>query len=104
MPASPRTANVPAVDRVRLDLALVERGLVASREKAQSLVVAGLVAIDGRPARKSAELIGPDAVLTVDTRDGFVSRGGEKLERALSSFPIDAHGLVCLDAGACTGG
>ena len=104
MPASPRTANAAAVDRVRLDLALVERGLVESREKAQALIVAGLVTIDSRPARKSAELVGPDAVLAVDSRDGFVSRGGEKLERALSTFPIDIQGLTCLDAGACTGG
>jgi 23S rRNA (cytidine1920-2'-O)/16S rRNA (cytidine1409-2'-O)-methyltransferase len=104
MPPSPRTASPAAVDRVRLDVALVERGLVASREKAQALVVAGLVTVDGRPAKKVAEQIGPDAVLLVESRDGFVSRGGDKLDRALTAFEIDAEGLICLDAGACTGG
>jgi 23S rRNA (cytidine1920-2'-O)/16S rRNA (cytidine1409-2'-O)-methyltransferase len=104
MTPTPRTANAAAVDRVRLDVALVERGLVASREKAQALVMAGLVTVDGRPAKKVAERIGPEAVLAIESRDGFVSRGGEKLERALAAFEIDATGLVCLDAGASTGG
>jgi 23S rRNA (cytidine1920-2'-O)/16S rRNA (cytidine1409-2'-O)-methyltransferase len=104
MPPFPRTANAAAVDRVRLDVALVERGLVPSREKAQALVVAGLVTVDGRPAKKVAELIGPDAVLSVESRDGFVSRGGDKLDRALTAFEISPEGLTCLDAGACTGG
>jgi 23S rRNA (cytidine1920-2'-O)/16S rRNA (cytidine1409-2'-O)-methyltransferase len=104
MPASPRTASAAAPDRARLDVALVERGLVASRAKAQALVVAGLVTVDGRPARKAAELVGPDADLAVESREGFVSRGGEKLERALATFDIAVDGLVCLDAGASTGG
>jgi 23S rRNA (cytidine1920-2'-O)/16S rRNA (cytidine1409-2'-O)-methyltransferase len=82
----------------------VARGLAESREKAQSLIVAGLVSVNGRPAQKSAELIGPDAALTVETSDGFVSRGGEKLEHALETFGIAVDGLVCLDAGASTGG
>src|SRR4051812_43286106 len=104
IPASPRPASAAPVERARLDVALVERGLAASREKAQALVVAGLVTVDGRPARKAAELVGPDAQLGVQSRDGFVSRGGEKLERALAAFEIAVEGLVCLDAGASTGG
>jgi 23S rRNA (cytidine1920-2'-O)/16S rRNA (cytidine1409-2'-O)-methyltransferase len=108
MPAPSRPTPLPAGesarDRSRLDVALVARGLVESREKAQSLIVAGLVSVDGRPAQKSAELIGPDAALTVQTSDGFVSRGGEKLDHALSTFGIVVDGLVCLDAGASTGG
>jgi 23S rRNA (cytidine1920-2'-O)/16S rRNA (cytidine1409-2'-O)-methyltransferase len=91
-------------DRSRLDLALVARGLAESREKAQALIVAGLVSVDGKPAQKSAELVGPDTALAVQTQDGFVSRGGEKLEHALATFGISADGLVCLDAGASTGG
>src|SRR6185503_19243340 len=79
MTAPPRPAATPAPriarDRSRLDVALVARGLAESREKAQSLIVAGLVSVDGRPAQKSAELIGPDAALAVVTSDGFVSRG-----------------------------
>jgi 23S rRNA (cytidine1920-2'-O)/16S rRNA (cytidine1409-2'-O)-methyltransferase len=92
------------LDRSRLDLALVARGLARSREKAQALIVAGLVSVDGKPAQKSAELVGSEAALAVATSVGFVSRGGEKLEHALSTFGIDVDGLVCLDAGASTGG
>ena len=105
-PARPAPASDREVvrDRSRLDLALVARGLAESREKAQALIVAGLVTVDGRPAQKSAELIGPDAALSVQTSDGFVSRGGEKLEHALQTFGIKVDGLVCLDAGASTGG
>lgn len=91
-------------DRTRLDVLLVARGLADSREKAQALIVAGLVAVNGKPAGKSAELIGPEAELSVETSDGFVSRGGEKLEHALATFGIEVDGLVCLDAGASTGG
>lgn len=105
-PARPAPASDREVvrDRSRLDLALVARGLAESREKAQALIVAGLVTVDGRPAQKSAELIGPDAALSVQTANGFVSRGGEKLEHALQTFGIKVDGLVCLDAGASTGG
>ncbi|MGE3267951.1 MAG: TlyA family RNA methyltransferase [Chloroflexota bacterium] len=95
---------MPARERTRLDVLLVARGLAASREKAQALIVAGLVTVDGKPAGKSAELIGPDAALTVQTSDGFVSRGGEKLEHALETFGVAVDGLVCLDVGASTGG
>jgi 23S rRNA (cytidine1920-2'-O)/16S rRNA (cytidine1409-2'-O)-methyltransferase len=93
-----------SLDRSRLDLALVARGLAESREKAQALIVAGLVTVNGKPAQKSAELVGPDAALAVQTSDGFVSRGGEKLEQALATFGIMVDRLVCLDAGASTGG
>jgi 23S rRNA (cytidine1920-2'-O)/16S rRNA (cytidine1409-2'-O)-methyltransferase len=104
MPAPSRPAPIAARERSRLDLALVARGLAESREKAQALIVAGLVAVDGKQAGKSAELVGPDAELTVETSDGFVSRGGEKLEHALATFGIAVDGLTCLDAGASTGG
>ncbi len=104
MTAPPRPAASPAADRTRLDVALVARGLAASREKAQALIVAGLVTVDGKPAGKVAALVGPDAALTVETLDGFVSRGGEKLEHALATFGLSADGLTCLDAGASTGG
>lgn len=107
MPArasTPEAAHTRAGERSRLDVALVARGLADSREKAQSLIVAGLVSVDGRPAQKSAALVGPEAVLVVQTTAGFVSRGGEKLEHALETFGIGTKGLVCLDAGASTGG
>jgi 23S rRNA (cytidine1920-2'-O)/16S rRNA (cytidine1409-2'-O)-methyltransferase len=108
MSAPPRPPAAPAREsareRSRLDVALVARGLADSREKAQALIVAGLVSVDGRPAQKSAELVSLDAALAVETADGFVSRGGEKLEHALQTFGIGVDGLVCLDAGASTGG
>jgi 23S rRNA (cytidine1920-2'-O)/16S rRNA (cytidine1409-2'-O)-methyltransferase len=100
----PESAPTPAAEKTRLDVALVARGLVASREKAQALIVAGLVAVDGKPAGKVAALVAVDAVLTVETVDGFVSRGGEKLEHALATFGLAVDGLTCLDAGASTGG
>jgi 23S rRNA (cytidine1920-2'-O)/16S rRNA (cytidine1409-2'-O)-methyltransferase len=111
VPARPASHPAPGAardrasqNRSRLDLALVARGLAESREKAQALIVAGLVKVDGRSGQKSAELVGPEAVLYVETSDGFVSRGGEKLEHALATFGLDVKGLVCLDAGASTGG
>src|SRR5688500_18312070 len=77
MTASPRPTAASirdgARERSRLDVGLVARGLAESREKAQSLIVAGRVSVDGRPAQKSAELVGPEAVLVVQTTAGFVS-------------------------------
>ena len=102
--SAPTSAREAASDRSRLDVALVARGLADSRAKAQSLIVAGLVTVDGRPAQRSAALIGPDAALAVDSSDGFVSRGGDKLDHALVTFGITVEGLTCLDAGASTGG
>jgi 23S rRNA (cytidine1920-2'-O)/16S rRNA (cytidine1409-2'-O)-methyltransferase len=90
--------------RVRVDVALVERGLAETREKAQALVLAAAVTVDGRPVRKSAELVEPDAAIDVAASDRFVSRGGHKLEHALDRFGIDVGEMVCLDVGASTGG
>lgn len=109
MSAPSRPAAAPprareSANRARLDVALVERGLVPSREKAQALIVAGLVTVDGQPARKASALVGPEAALAVETTEGFVSRGGEKLDHALRTFEIDPAGRICLDAGASTGG
>lgn len=88
----------------RLDIALVERGLASSRAKAQALILAGDVRIDGRLAQKAGEPVGDDTVITLVDEPRFVSRGGEKLERALSSFDIDLTGKICADFGASTGG
>jgi 23S rRNA (cytidine1920-2'-O)/16S rRNA (cytidine1409-2'-O)-methyltransferase len=90
--------------RVRLDVLLVERGLAESREKAQAQVLAGAVSADGRPAEKSGQLVAHDADLAVELTDGFVSRGGLKLDHALERFGIDVAGCVCLDVGASAGG
>ena len=88
----------------RVDVALVERGLVPSREKAQRAVMAGLVKINGHPARKSSDPVkDQDEILLAET-EKFVSRGGHKLEHALREFSIHPTGLTAIDLGASTGG
>jgi 23S rRNA (cytidine1920-2'-O)/16S rRNA (cytidine1409-2'-O)-methyltransferase len=88
----------------RLDQALVERGLCASREKAKRLVLAGQVRINTQPACKPSDPVRPADTLTLDAGDKYVSRGGHKLEHALRHFRLDVTGLVALDLGASTGG
>jgi 23S rRNA (cytidine1920-2'-O)/16S rRNA (cytidine1409-2'-O)-methyltransferase len=88
----------------RLDQALVDRGLCESREKAKRAVLAGIVRINGQTARKSSDTVKPADVVTVDTPEKFVSRGGHKLEHALTHFSIDVNSLRCIDIGASTGG
>jgi 23S rRNA (cytidine1920-2'-O)/16S rRNA (cytidine1409-2'-O)-methyltransferase len=88
----------------RLDVLLVDRGLAESREKAQALVMAGQVTVDQRPAPKPGVLVPEDAALAVARGPRYVSRGGEKLERALEAFRLDVTGLVAADIGASTGG
>jgi 23S rRNA (cytidine1920-2'-O)/16S rRNA (cytidine1409-2'-O)-methyltransferase len=92
------------VSRARLDVALVERGLAESRGRAQALVLAGQVTIDGQPAQKPGQQIRAEAVLQVRQPEPFVSRGGYKLAHALDRFAIDVSGLVAVDVGASTGG
>lgn len=88
----------------RLDVLLSERGLVVSRSRAQALVLAGRVRVDGQVVTKAGSNIRPDARLEVDLGPPFVSRGGEKLDAALQAFSVDPAGLCCLDVGASTGG
>ncbi|MGH9126566.1 MAG: TlyA family RNA methyltransferase [Acidimicrobiales bacterium] len=91
--------------RRRLDLELVRRGLVDSREQAQAAVAAGTVLVGGALADKPARLVSPaDAVTVLATEQRFVSRGGQKLDAALDRFDIEVAGLRALDAGASTGG
>ena len=88
----------------RLDQALVERGLVASRQKAQALIRAGMVRLDSRPVDRVDARVDDTANLEVMAQPRFVSRGGEKLRGALDTLGVAALGRVCLDAGASTGG
>ena len=89
----------------RLDVALVDRGLVESRAKAQALIMAGLVFSGERRLEKPGLTIAADAPLELRGQDHpWVSRGGVKLAHALAHFAIDATGRVCLDIGASTGG
>jgi len=91
--------------RQRVDLALVERGLVESRARAQALVMAGLVFSGERRLDKPGSLIPGDAPLTVKGREHpWVSRGGVKLAHGLAHFAIAVEGRVALDVGASTGG
>ena len=89
----------------RLDLLLVARGLAPTREKAQALILAGLVEVDGRPAAKAGQSVAEDAAIAVSgPAHPFVSRGGVKLAAALDRFAIDPSSKTCLDVGASTGG
>ena len=88
----------------RLDVALVERGLATSREKAQRAVMAGLVRINGQPARKSSDAIKDNDEVSVTEGEKYVSRGGHKLEHALKEFELDVTGVTAIDLGASTGG
>ncbi len=90
--------------KTRLDRALVERGLAESREKAQALIMAGEVRVDGHKAAKSGQPVDPGAAIEVLARPPYVGRGGFKLAAALRQFSIGTAGAVCLDVGASTGG
>ncbi len=90
--------------KVRLDRLLVERGLVESREKAQALIMAGTVLINGQKAGKPGQMVLEEAAVEVQARAPYVSRGGLKLAAALRAFSIEVSGQVCLDIGASTGG
>ncbi len=94
----------PLQRRERLDLLLVTAGLAASRSQAQALIRAGRVQVDGKLVDKPGTTVPGSAQLEVRTPPRFVSRGGEKLEAALSVFAVDPGGRVCLDVGASTGG
>jgi 23S rRNA (cytidine1920-2'-O)/16S rRNA (cytidine1409-2'-O)-methyltransferase len=94
----------PANARLRLDQALVERGLSSSREKAKRAIMAGLVKVNGHRAEKPSEVVSPGEVVTLEAAERFVSRGGLKLEHALREFKLDVRGLTALDLGASTGG
>ncbi len=90
--------------RPRVDQLLVERGLAESREKAQALVIAGYVMVDGQKARKPGQAVDHDCRLELTARLPFVSRGGLKLQGALDAFGVDVAGKICVDIGASTGG
>jgi 23S rRNA (cytidine1920-2'-O)/16S rRNA (cytidine1409-2'-O)-methyltransferase len=92
-------------ERRRADQLLVERGLAQSRARAQALILAGLVFCGGGRVEKPGTALAADAPLEVRGQPHpWVSRGGLKLDHALTQFGIDPAGLVCLDIGASTGG
>lgn len=89
---------------LRLDQALVDRGLCPSREKAQRAVLAGQVRVNGQLAHKSSHAVRANDLLALIAPERYVSRGGSKLEHALAAFAVDPRGLNALDVGASTGG
>ncbi len=94
-----------AQKKKRLDLILVERGLACSRTKAQALIMAGVVEVNGKVAIKSGEKFNENISVKILKPDHpYVGRGGLKLEKALDHFNIDVQDKVCLDAGASVGG
>ena len=91
--------------KLRLDKLLVERGLVPSRERAQALILAGRVLVNGQKLEKSGASVDADADVRLLGQDlKYVSRGGLKLEAALKHWKIDLTGSTCMDVGASTGG
>jgi 23S rRNA (cytidine1920-2'-O)/16S rRNA (cytidine1409-2'-O)-methyltransferase len=90
--------------KMRLDLLLVERGLAESRAKAQALIMAGQVRVDGQVEIKASTAVLSEARLDLEAGPRFVSRGGEKLEAALTNFKVMVTGRVCVDVGSSTGG
>jgi 23S rRNA (cytidine1920-2'-O)/16S rRNA (cytidine1409-2'-O)-methyltransferase len=95
----------PKLEKKRLDLLVVERGLAESRQKAQAIILAGEVLVDGARSDKRGTLVATDARIEVSGRSAkYASRGGLKLEGALEDFGVDVSGKTCLDIGASTGG
>jgi 23S rRNA (cytidine1920-2'-O)/16S rRNA (cytidine1409-2'-O)-methyltransferase len=92
------------VAKLRLDKLLVERELCSSRQLAQRLIQAGEVRVKGEIVDKVGTEVPIDALIEVKQRPRFVSRGGEKLIKALAEFPVSVVDRVCLDGGISTGG
>ena len=89
----------------RLDVLLVEQGLVESRQKAQAIIMAGQVYAGERRLDKAGQMLDPETVLEVRGQTlPYVSRGGLKLEKAMKSFPITLQDKIAADIGASTGG
>lgn len=90
--------------KTRLDLLLVERNLAESRSKAQALIMAGQVRVNGQVESKASAAFPAEVSINLDSGPRFVSRGGEKLEAALDHFNLSVAGICCADVGASTGG
>ncbi len=92
-------------EKIRLDIYLAENGLAPSREKAKALIMAGVVFVDNQKCDKAGTFVTEKQY--VEVRGGemkYVSRGGLKLEKAMSAFDVSLDGKVCMDIGASTGG
>jgi 23S rRNA (cytidine1920-2'-O)/16S rRNA (cytidine1409-2'-O)-methyltransferase len=91
--------------RTRLDNLVVARGLASNAQKAQAMILAGEVFVNGARVSTSGTPVAEDALVEINSREQrFASRGGFKLEGALRDFYVDPHGKICLDVGSSTGG
>ncbi len=91
--------------KIRLDVALVEKGFAESREKAKRLIMSGIVYVNNQKSDKAGNTVKPEDVIEVRGQAlKYVSRGGLKLEKAMEVFPITLDGCICADIGASTGG
>ncbi len=90
---------------MRLDQHLFAQGLAQSRQRAQALIMAGAVYVNGEKAEKAGQSVPENATVELRGKDiAYVSRGGLKLEKAMQVFPVSPRGKVCMDVGASTGG
>jgi 23S rRNA (cytidine1920-2'-O)/16S rRNA (cytidine1409-2'-O)-methyltransferase len=95
----------PKIEKTRLDILLVERGLAPSRERAQAMLLAGNVRVNGKPMDKPGTRLAADALIELAGDNlRYSSRGGVKLEGALEDFGVTAQDKTCLDVGSSTGG
>lgn len=88
----------------RLDLALVERGLVESRSRARAMILAGDVLVGGQAVTRAGTQVSEQQLVELRQKPRFVSRGGDKIDHALDVFDIEVDGKIVADFGACTGG
>lgn len=96
---------MPKANKMRLDIALFERGLAPSREKAKAIIMAGIVYVNNQKSDKAGKEVKAEDVIEVrGSTLKYVSRGGLKLEKAMQCFPINLENKICMDVGASTGG
>lgn len=91
-------------EKMRLDARIFELGLTESREKAKAFIMAGQVYVNGMKATKAGVTVSEKDIIEVRGSNEFVSRGGHKLKKAMSVFPISLENKICMDVGASTGG
>ncbi|MBN8549840.1 MAG: TlyA family RNA methyltransferase [Deltaproteobacteria bacterium] len=98
------SSKIAKKKKVRLDLLLVERGVVATAKEAEGLILSGQVRVAGTPLSKVGMPVDPDAILEIKGKQAFASRGGLKLAAALDAFSVSARAKICADVGCSSGG
>ncbi|MBR4632523.1 MAG: TlyA family RNA methyltransferase [Elusimicrobia bacterium] len=90
--------------KTRLDILIFEKGLAETRSKAQALVMAGSVLVNGKKITKAGTQVSTEDIIEIEKQNPYVSRGGLKLESVLNLFELDFNDKICIDIGASTGG